>query len=149
MKAITDSFPEKCKTISREEIVAHGKAKGLITDPPPADDPEAASYNPSQQIAKAAADKLSEMGTALRRSKRDRWQKAEEDAKAAATEENANPQPNVNPDEIDAFYNLPDFPASQEEALFLNESGFAINAVFVVEDQPIIEEDLNDSKIEQ
>ena len=149
MKAITDSFPEKCKTISREEIVSHGKAKGIITDPPPADDPEAASYSPVQQLAKAAADKLSELGTATRRSKRDRWQKAEEDAKAGATEENPNPQPNVNPDEIDSFYNLPDYPATQDEALSLNDCGYAINAVFVVEDQPIIEEDLNDSKIEQ
>ena len=50
---------------------------------------------------------------------------------------------------MDSFYNLPDFPGTQAEALNLNECGYAINAVFVIEDQLIVEEDLNDSKIEQ
>ena len=73
MKAINDSFPEKCKTLLRDEIIAHGKAKGLITDPPPADDPNAASHKPNEQLAKAAADKLNEFSVVARRLKRDRW----------------------------------------------------------------------------
>ena len=134
MKAINDSFPEKCKTLLREEIVAHGKAKGLITDPPPADDPEASKHKPADQLAKAAADKIFELSVGIRRLKRDRWQKAEEEAKAAATEENPNPAPNINPDEVDAFFNLPDYPSTAEEALRLNSQGYAVNAMFLIED---------------
>jgi hypothetical protein len=46
------------------------------------------------------------MSVHARRAKKERWAKAEEEAKATATEENPEPKAHINLDEVDTFFHI-------------------------------------------
>lgn len=78
-------YPERVKTVTRDDIIAFGKSKQLILEPGqaqtlPADDPRA-KMTEAEQIAKSANEKLFELQVVARRTKKERLQKLEDEAK--------------------------------------------------------------------
>ena len=88
-KYMTDHFSqERIKTLTREEIITFGKAKQFILEPGqaqslPQDDPRA-KMSEAEQFAKSAFERLFELQVMARRSKKERLQKIEEEAKLNA-----------------------------------------------------------------
>lgn len=80
----------------------------------------------------------------FRRAKKERLQKLEEEAKAAATEENPNPEVHVNPDALDGLINLVDYPKTEEEALLLSKAGGAVNVVLKINQRQATQEEIED-----
>lgn len=80
-------LPERVKTLTRDEIVQYGRGKSLIMEPGqaatlPHDDPRV-KMSDAEQVAKAAYEKLFEMQVMARRTKKERLQKLEDEAKAS------------------------------------------------------------------
>jgi hypothetical protein len=70
-KYIIDNLnQERIKMISREEIILHGKEKGIISDSPPEEGPP---LTENEQLCKSAADKLFQLQVAGRRTKKEKW----------------------------------------------------------------------------
>ena len=74
------------KTLTRDEIIAYGKAKQIILDAAtaatlPQDDPRL-KMSAVEQMAKAAVDKLFEMQVYARRAKKEKITKLEDEIKA-------------------------------------------------------------------
>ena len=87
-------------------------------------------------MAKSAADKMFEMACLVRRAKKERISKLEEEAQAKATEENP-AQPITSEDgQLDAMFYLVDYPQTAEEALALSRHSQSLNGVFVVTEVP-------------
>lgn len=87
-KYVNDRFSqERVKVLTRDEIITYGKGKQLILEPGqvqtlPHDDPRV-KMTEAEQIAKSAYEKLFEMQVISRRTKKERIQKIEDEAKAA------------------------------------------------------------------
>ena len=85
-KYLNDHYPlDKVKTLTREEIITYGKTKQIILEPQvaatlPPDDPRL-KMSETEQLAKAAVDKLFELSVHARRAKKERIQKMEEEYK--------------------------------------------------------------------
>ena len=82
---------DKIKMLSREDIVNYGKAKGSYLDQAsqqalPVEDPRR-NLTDTEMMARTAADRLFEMQVLVRRAKRDKIAKLEEEAAAKATED--------------------------------------------------------------
>lgn len=116
-------------SITADEIFEYGQQKLIIVE-------EEDEQNPEKR-AKAAAQKLFQQMVVARRAKKEKIEQKIEEAKAAATEENPDPQPEIDPDEIDATFHLPDFPANIEEATGLNQEGYFFNLVLKVKEMPV------------
>ena len=91
-----------------------------------------------KKVAQAAAEKIFEQFVHARREKKEKIDKLKEEAKATATPENPDPQPNINPNEIDCFLYMPDYPLTYEEASALNSFKYALNALVYIEERPVI-----------
>lgn len=89
-KYVNEHFPpERVKVLTREEIMTYGKGKQFILEPGqaqtlPADDPRA-KMSEADQVAKSAYERLFELQVIARRTKKERIQKLEDEAKAAGS----------------------------------------------------------------
>jgi hypothetical protein len=87
-------------------------------------------------LAQAAADKLFEIGFAVRKAKKEKQTKHEEEyaaAKAAAPDGGASLQkPETDFDILDCLINMPDYPLTQKEHLTFSAYGCSINCFFEV-----------------
>ena len=129
---IKDEWKAKVRTISREDIIDYGRRKLTIA--------EDVDVNNVKKVAQAAAEKIFEQFVHARREKKEKMDKLKEEVKAQATPDNPDPQPNVNPNEIDCFFYMPDYPLTCEEASALNSFKYALNALIYVEERPVIVE---------
>ena len=127
---IKEEWKNKVRTITREEIIDYGKRKLTI-----AEDEDVKNI---KKVAQAAAEKIFEQFVHARREKKEKIDKLKEEAKATATPENPDPQPNINPNEIDCFFYMPDYPLTYEEASALNSFKYALNALVYIEERPVI-----------
>lgn len=118
------------KVITREDIIDYGRKKLTIQEDEDLKDVD--------KVAKAASEKLFEQFVTARREKRDRIAKLTEEAKAQATEENPDPKPQLDPNAIDCYFHLPDFPANYKEAAALNRHKYALNTLIHIEERPVI-----------
>ncbi len=80
-------LPERVKTLTRDEILQYGRGKSFILEPGqaatlPHDDPRV-KMSDAEQMAKAAVERLFEMQVVARRTKKERIQKLEDEAKAS------------------------------------------------------------------
>ena len=67
---VTKGLPEeRVKTLTRQEIIDYGKGRGIIVEAVPG---EAPLLSLEQQIAQSAADKLFQIGFAVRKAKKDK-----------------------------------------------------------------------------
>ena len=78
---------ERVKTLTRDEILTYGKGKSFILEPGqastlPHDDPRV-KMSEAEQLAKSAVERLFEMQVIARRTKKERLQKLEDEAKAS------------------------------------------------------------------
>ena len=144
MKKINDnlvpSSGDKIKLLTREEITNYGQLKQYILDPAaqqalPPEDPRK-NMSEVDQFAKSAADKMFEMSCLVRRAKKEKISKLEEEAQAKATEEHP-AQPITSEDgQLDGMIYLVDYPQSVDEALALSRHSQSLNGVFVVNEIP-------------
>lgn len=138
---IKEEWKDKVKVITRDEIIDYGKRKQTIVEDEDIKDPK--------KVAKAASEKLFEQFVTARREKKDRLEKLKEEAKAQATEENPDPQPNTNPNEIDCYFHMPDYPSNYEEAAALNKFKYALNACIDIEERPAIIERKGEPEVDE
>ena len=109
---IKDTWKEKVKVFTREDIIEYGKKKLTIEEDEDVDD--------ISKVAKSASEKLYEQFVQVRREKKQRIEKLFEAAKAQATDDNADPQPVTGSNEIDSFFYMPDYLKTSDEAVALN-----------------------------
>lgn len=138
---IKEEWKNKVKVITRDDIIEYGKKKLTIVE-----DEDAKDVN---KVAKAASEKLFEQFVQARREKRDKIAQLTEEAKAQATEENPDPKPEIDPNAIDCYFHLPDFPSNYEEASALNRFKYALNALIHVEERPVIIEKKTDPQVDE
>lgn len=82
---------DKIKLLTREEIMNYGRTKGTILDAAalqalPPEDPRR-NVSEEDAIARSAADRLFEISVSVRRAKKEKHAKLEEEANAKATED--------------------------------------------------------------
>lgn len=85
-------------------------------------------------LAQSAADKLFEMGVAIRKQKKERLVKLEEEAAAKAAEAGAStpPKPETDNDVVDAMISIVDYPSTAKEALAFSQYGHTVNCFFEI-----------------
>ena len=83
-KYVTEHFlPERVKTLTRDEIVTYGKGKSFIVEGQLSNDDPRQKMIEAEQMAKSAFERLFEMQVVARRTKKERLQKLEDEAKAS------------------------------------------------------------------
>lgn len=87
-------------------------------------------------VARAAADRLFELTVVVRRAKKERFTKLEEEAQAKAGEGQEPEKVLIDTDQIDAMIYMPDYPQTKSEAFALARAGHALNGVFEVNEVP-------------
>jgi hypothetical protein len=119
---VTKSLPEeRVKTLTRQDIIDYGKGKGIIVDAVPGETP---ALTAEQQMAQAAADRLFEIGFTVRKAKKEKQVRLEEEAAAKAAESGAAPEKvETDNDILDSLINMPDYPASSKEHLAFSSYG--------------------------
>ena len=134
-KAIADKLvPSSCervKMLTREEIVTYGKSKGIIVEA----GSDSRRLSEAEMIAKSAADRIFEINVQFRRHRKER--------QAAVSEENP-----FDPDLVDGFIYLVDFPQTETETLALSKYSQSLNAVFEINEIPKPPEDKEESENE-
>ena len=138
---IKEQWADKVKVITRDEIIDYGKKKLTISEDEDVKD--------VKKVAKAASEKLFEQFVTARREKKERIAQLTEDAKANATDENPDPQPDIDPNEIDCFFYMPDYPQNCEEAAALNSYKYALNSLIHLEEQPVTVEKKTDPELDK
>lgn len=130
-KYVAEHFlPERVKTLTRDEILSYGKGKSFILEAGqastlPHDDPRV-KMSEADQIAKSAVERLFELQVVARRTKKERIQKIEDEAKASG-------QPlHIDSDLLDAIFHIVDFPQTREEAAAFSKLSHTLNLVFDV-----------------
>ena len=85
---VTKSFSEeRVKTVTRQEIIDFGKGKGIIEDGVTADSVrEEGQLTYEQMLGQSAADRLFELLFTVRKAKKDKHVRLEEEAAAKAAE---------------------------------------------------------------
>lgn len=144
---------DKIKQLTREEIINYGKQKQIILDSAaqlalPDNDPRK-NLSEVDQVARSAADKLFEMTCQVRRAKKDRITRLEEEAAAKATEEHPAQPVTVDDGQLDAMLHLVDYPQTREEALALSRHSQSLNGVFVVSQVPKSDADDEEEAIDE
>ena len=137
---IKEHWASKVKVITKDDIIDYGKKKLTIA--------EDEDVNDVNKVAKAASEKLFEQFVTARREKRDRIAQLTEEAKANATEENPDPQPEIDPNEIDCYFHLPDYPKTYEEAAALNRNKYALSVIHL-EERPTVIEKKTDPELDE
>lgn len=127
---LKDTWKDKVKVITRDDIIDYGRKKLTIED-----DEDIKNVT---KMAKAASEKLFEQFVQARREKKERHDKLYEEAKTKVTEDNPDPKPNIDPNAIDCFFHMPDFPKTYEEAAALNKFQYALNAMIHIVERPAI-----------
>lgn len=122
---------ERVKTLTRQEIIDYGKGRGIIVEPVPGETP---ALTPEKALAQAAADKLFEVGFAVRKAKKEKLVKLEEEAAAKAAESGAaTPQkPETDNEILDCLIHMPDYPTTAKEHLAFSSYGQSINCYFEI-----------------
>lgn len=105
---------DKIKMLSREDIMTYGKSKGTILDQAAqqalaAEDPRRA-LSEDDMVARAAADRLFELSVLVRRAKKERLVKLEDEAIAKAGEGQEPEKVLIDTDQVDAMIYMPDYP---------------------------------------
>ena len=117
-KRITDNLVptsgDKIKLLTREDIMNYGRGKGTILESAalqalPAEDPRRL-ITEEDAIARAAADRIFEVSVAVRRAKKEKQTKLEEEAAAKATEDSPAQPVQMDTDSVDAMIYLQDYP---------------------------------------
>ena len=117
-KRITDNLVptsgDKIKLLTREDIMNYGRGKGTILESAalqalPAEDPRRL-ITEEDAIARAAADRIFEISVAVRRAKKEKQTKLEEEAAAKATEDSPAQPVQMDTDSVDAMIYLQDYP---------------------------------------
>lgn len=90
---LKDTWKDKVKVITRDDIIDYGRKKLTIED-----DEDIKNVT---KMAKAASEKLFEQFVQARREKKERHDKLYEEAKTKVTEDNPDPKPNIDPNAID------------------------------------------------
>ena len=131
MAKIQEMFPEtpSVKTITDEEIVEYGQGKQVMVEEGEEEDPE--------KRGKAAGMKMFSISVESRREKKAAHEAKIAEAQAAATEEDPNPDPGINPDDIDTLFYLPNFPNGDVEAIEMNSENQAVNLVLHIKEMPV------------
>lgn len=136
-KAIQEKFvtDHRIKTITREELIAYAKLRQIILEPNvaatlPQDDPRH-KMTEADQLAKATCDKLFELSVAVRRLKKEKHLKLEEEYKL---QQQQDPSLHGKPlileeDQLDTIFNLVDYPNTKAEALALAKYNLTVNLV--------------------
>ena len=134
---LVPSSADKIKMLTREEIVTSGKAKGTIADVATLA-PEDPRRNVSEedQVARAAADRLFEMTVMIRRAKKEKLAKLEEEAAAKATDDQPAQPVRADNDQVDGMIYLVDYPQTKAEAFALSRLSYSLNGVFEVNEVP-------------
>ena len=130
-EAVTNGLPEeRIKTLKRQDIIEYGKGKGIIVDAPPEGAP---ALSPEQQIAQSAADRLFEIGFTIRKAKKEKQTRLEEEAAAKAAEAGVPAEKiETDTDILDCLINMPDYPTTQKEHLAFSQYGCSINCFFEI-----------------
>ena len=127
---VLGNLPEdRVKKITRQDIADYGKSKGIIVDAPPEGD----TRTTEDMMAQAASDRLFELQFAIRKAKKDKHTKLEEEAAAKAAEAGTTAEKiETDLDILDALIYLPDYPSSQKEFLAFSKYGHTVNCHFEV-----------------
>ena len=130
----------KVTMLTREEIMTSGKAKGTILDQVaiqalPAEDPRR-EVSEDLMVARAAADRLFEISVSIRRAKKEKITRLEEEAAAKATEESPAQPIQLDSDQVDAMIYLVDYPQTKAEAFALAQCSYSLNGVFEINEVP-------------
>lgn len=144
---------DKIKMLTREEIMTTGKAKGTIVDAAALaglspDDPRR-NIPEEDQVARAAADRIFEMTVAIRRVKKEKMVKLEEEAAAKATEDQPAQPVQADNDQVDGMILLLDYPQSKAEAFALSRHSYSLNGVFEVNEVPKADADEQENEDEE
>ena len=85
-------------------------------------------------VAQAAADRLFELQFAVRKAKKDKQTKLEEEAAAKQAESGAaTPEKiEIDYDILDALVYMPDYPCTQKEILAFSQYGHSVNCFFEI-----------------
>ena len=84
-------------------------------------------------LGQSAADRLFEITIAVRKQKREKLTKLEEEAAAKANEAGTAPEKTeLDNDLVDSIISMPDFPSTDAEALALSQYGYSVNCMFDV-----------------
>ena len=143
-KRITDNLVptsgDKIKLLTREDIMNYGRGKGTILESAalqalPAEDPRRL-ITEEDAIARAAADRIFEISVAVRRAKKEKQTKLEEEAAAKATEDSPAQPVQMDTDSVDAMIYLQDYPQTKAEAFALARHGYSFNGVFEINEVP-------------
>lgn len=142
------SSGERVKVLSREDITTYGKGKAMVMDNAAAmalaEDNILHGLPTEELFAKCAAEKLFEMTVNVRRFKKERITKIEEEAAAktaaGAVEEaqalEAAAHAAADEFDLDAMFYLPDYPSNKAEALAFAKYSNSLNGVFNINEQP-------------
>ena len=87
-------------------------------------------------VARAAADRLFEISVSIRRAKKEKITRLEEEAAAKATEESPAQPIQLDSDQVDAMIYLVDYPQTKAEAFALAECSYSLNGVFEINEVP-------------
>ena len=131
-EAVTKGLPEeRVKTLTRQDIIDYGKGKGIIVDAPVEGAPVLTA---EQQMAQAAADRLFEIGFIVRKAKKEKQIRLEEEAAAKAAEAGAAAPEKIETDTdiLDCLINMPDYPSNSKEHLAFSQYGCSINCFFEI-----------------
>lgn len=143
-KRITDNLVptsnDKIKMITREDIMTAGKTKGTILDTAgiqalSPEDPRR-QLTEEEMFARAAADRLFEMSVLIRRAKKEKIAKMEEEAANKAGDEGTATTVLPESDSVDAMFYLVDYPQTKSEAFAFASCSYALNGVFEVNEVP-------------
>lgn len=131
---------DKIKMLTREDIMTSGKTKGIILDSAalqllPPEDPRR-QVSDVDMVAKAAAERLFEISVTIRRAKKEKLQKLEDEAQARATEEHPAQPVSLDTDAIDGMIYMLDYPQTKDEAFALARHSYSISGVFEVNEVP-------------
>ena len=130
---------DKIKTLSRDEIVRYGKEKGTILDQNqlmalPQDDPKR-NLSEVEMVARAAADRLFEMSVVIRRAKKEKLLKHEEEINAKGGDDHTAGL-GFDLDAVDGLIWMPDYPQTKDEAFALAQCGHSLTGVFEIVEVP-------------
>lgn len=97
-------------------------------------------------VAKAAAERLFEISVTIRRAKKEKMQKQEDEAKAGEEQQPTSGNHEAC-DSVDGMIYLLDYPQSKEEAFALARHSYSLNGVFEVNEVP--KSDADDAEDEE
>ena len=143
LENLVPTSSDKIKLLTREDIMNYGRGKGTILDTAaiqalPTEDPRR-QVTEEDAVARAAADRIFEISVLVRRAKKEKYQKLEEEAAAKATEEQPAQPIQMDNDSVDAMIYLQDYPQTKAEAFALARHGYSFNGVFEINEVPKVD----------